>query len=67
MNYATVQMTEEDAQAFLKFREYQEIIGYMVGHLDSLAIKDMRNSQIILDVDSLGIISHVAITKHFRK
>lgn len=67
MIYATVELTEEDAVAFAKFREYQDVIGYFVGHLDSIAIKDMRNSQVILDIDNVGVISHVAITKHFRK
>lgn len=67
MNYATIELTTDEAHAFKKFREYQDIIGYFIGHLDSMAVKDMRNSQIILDVDNLGVISHVSITKHFRK
>lgn len=67
MIYATIELTEEDALAFAKFRQYQDVIGYFIGHLDSMGIQGMSNAQIVLDVDGQGVIGHVAITKHFKK
>ena len=62
-----VYLTDGDAEIFKKFIKHQDIIAYLIGYLDSTNIKDMTNSQVVLDIDSNGNIGHMAITKHFRK
>lgn len=64
-----IYLTSDEAFAFKKFQEYHEVISFMIGYFDSshLKLKEMRNTQVVLDIDNNGIISHMAITNHFRK
>lgn len=67
MNKTTVYLSDVEAEIFKKFIQHQDVIAYIVGYLESTNIKDMTNSQIVLDIDNTGNIGHMAITKHFRK
>lgn len=62
-----VELTDEDAIMFLKFRERQALIGYLVGYMDSLKLVDLRNMSITMDTDNNGMVGHTSITRHFRK
>lgn len=67
MNTTAIHLTNEEVEIFKKFRQHQQVIGYIIGHLDTLNTSEMTNTQIIIDIDSNSNIGHVAITKHFRK
>lgn len=62
-----VYLDNDDALLFSKFQQYHDLIGYLVGYLESSPYKDLRSSQILLDTDHTGMIVHMAVTKHFRK
>lgn len=63
----TIDLNNEEAVLFLKFRERQEIIGYLIGYMDSLNLVDLRNMSVTMDIDNNGIVGHTSITRHFRK
>lgn len=62
-----IELTDEEGVLFLKFREHQEVIGYLLGYMESLNIIDLRNMNITLDIDGNGLVGHTSMTKHFRK
>jgi hypothetical protein len=63
----TIHLTSDDAELFKKFMQHYDLIAYFVGYLEVMGTDRITNSQIVLDIDSDGIITHTAITKHFRR
>lgn len=63
----TILLTSDDALMFEEFLKHHDVIGYFVGYLKSMGTNRIENSQVILDIDSSGTITHTSITKHFRK
>lgn len=64
-NKTMVELDDTEALLFIEFRKHIDIIGYLVGYLQSFS--DINNCNVSLDIDKDGIIQHTAITKHFRK
>lgn len=67
MIYANIELTEEEALLFAKFREHQEVIGYLLGYMESIHVYDLKNMSLTMDIDNNGIVQHTSITRHFRK
>lgn len=63
----TTFLSSDEAFLFKKFQQHHELIAYFVGYLEAMGLKRIENSQVILDIDQYGIITHSSITKHFRK
>ena len=61
-----IELTDEDALLFIQFQKNYSVIAPIVGYMSSLQIIDIKNTQIVLDIDQAGKVSHMAITKHFR-
>lgn len=63
----TIHLNSDDALLFREFQRHYQLVGYIVGYLDSMGTDRLQNSQVVLDIDGSGIISHASITKHFRR
>lgn len=61
-----VYMTQDEARVFIEFKKRYKVIAYILGFMNTMRIDDMTETNMVFDVDKSGIISHVAITKHFR-
>ena len=61
-----VYLTPDEARLFIAFKKDYKVIAYILGFMESMNISDMKETNIVLDVDKVGNISHAAITKHFR-
>ncbi len=59
-------LTADEARLFVEFKKHYKVIAYLVGFMESMKIEDMKETNIMLDVDKQGIVSHAAITKQFR-
>ncbi len=66
-NQTTILLTSDDALLFVLFQKHHELIAYMAGYLESMGTDTLRNSQVVLDIDSNGSINHASVTKHYRK
>lgn len=62
-----IELTDEEALLFLQFQKNYEVIGYILGYMDSLKTYDLRNMSITMDIDNTGTIRHCSFTKHFRQ
>jgi len=62
-----IELTDEEILLLRSMQKHMDVIGYMTGYLDTLNIYDLKNCQIVMDVDENGIVRHTSITKHFRK
>jgi len=62
-----VELTDEDALLFIEFQKHYEMIGYIIGYMNSIGVSDMKNMNITLDIDNNGIVQHTSFTRHFRK
>lgn len=63
----SVELTEEQQYLFLEFMKRADVIGHIIGFMDSAGLFDMKNASITLDIDKDGIIQHTTITRHFRR
>jgi Holliday junction resolvase len=61
-----VYLTPDEVLLFIEFKRNYKIVAYILGFMESLHLEDMRETNVVLDIDKTGIISHAAITKHFR-
>ncbi len=61
-----VYLTQDEALLFVQFKKNYKVIAYILGFIDSMKIENMKETNIVLDIDKNGIVSHAAITKHFR-
>jgi len=62
-----IELTDEDAMLFMKFQQYYDVIGYLIGFMESTGMYNIKNSSITIDIDKDGIVQHTSITRHFRK
>ncbi len=62
-----IELTDDEARLFIEFRKRQEFIGHLVGYMESLNVFDLKNTSVTLDIDNIGIVSHMSVTRHFRK
>lgn len=62
-----IELTDEEALLFVQFQKHHEIVAYIVGYLESMKMVDLKNASVQMDIDPNGIITHCAITKHFRR
>lgn len=60
-------LTADEALLFRQFQERFQIIASIVGSMDALNIKDIKNASLTMDFDGNGIINHSSITKHYRR
>lgn len=63
----TLQLTDEEAKLFMEFQKRHEVIGYVVGYMESLNMFDLKNMEITLNMDNEGIIKHMSLCRHYRK
>lgn len=63
----TIELTSDEAKLFVEFQRNFEFIAYIIGYLDSMGESKITGSNVVLDIDMSGRISHVAITKHYRR
>lgn len=67
MKTTKVELTEQEAHLFREFMKRYEVIGYLVGYMESFGMFDMRNANISIDIDNDGIIQHTSVSRHYRK
>lgn len=65
-NNIPVYLTTDEARLFVEFKKRYKVIAYILGFMDSMKIEDMKETNVILDIDKGGVVSHAALTKHFR-
>lgn len=63
MIYTTIQLSKEDAEAFIKFQKHYA----MVNLLESLGVFDLRNASIEMHFDSLGQIAKIDTHTHYYR
>lgn len=61
-----VYLTIDEARLFVEFKKRYKVIAYILGFMESMRLDDMKETNVVLDIDKGGIVSHAAITKHFR-
>ncbi len=62
----TVELGPDEALLFIEFKRSYDVVGQLLGYLNTLKISDMRNTNLVLDIDSGGKVSHTTITKHYH-
>ncbi len=62
-----IELSDEDAILFMEFQKRYVFIGQLVGYMDSLNVFDLKNMTITMDIDQHSTVSHMSITKHYRK
>lgn len=60
-----VELQDDEAILFREFQRRYSMIATLVGFMSSLNVKDISNSQVILDIDNQSVVRHVSITKHY--
>lgn len=63
----TLILTDEEIELFKNLQKHHEVIGYLIGYMESLKLTDLKNVNIQLDIDDKGIVGHMSITKHYRR
>lgn len=63
----TIELTTEQATLLRDVERYYDVLGHLIGYMDTLNIKALRNMSITLETDDKGIIRHTAFTSHYRR
>lgn len=61
-----IDLKPEEAMLFVEFQKNYQVVAYLLGYLSSLKIAEMNNTNLTMDIDSNGKVSHTSITKHYR-
>jgi ArsR family metal-binding transcriptional regulator len=62
-----IELTDEEAELFKEFRRRYDVIAPLVGYMDSMNILDLKNMNIVIDINQEGIVAHMAVTRHYRR
>lgn len=66
MKQITTLLTSEELLMLKKFQEYQEPLVFLIGFMDALKIRDLKDMQITMDIDHQGVIKHTTALQHSR-
>lgn len=61
-----VYLNESDAKLFILFQQHYQTVAHLLGCMEGLNIKDLKNVSVNMDIDKDGRLLHTAITKHYR-
>lgn len=63
----TIELTNDQATLLRDVEKYYDVLGYLIGYMDTLNVKTLRNMSITLETDDKGIVRHTSFTSHYRK
>lgn len=61
-----VYLSEDDAKLFMAFQQNYQTVAHLLGCMDGLNLKDLKNVSVNMDIDKDGKLAHTAITRHYR-
>lgn len=61
----TIHLTSDEAFLFIEFQKHYVLIGNLLGCMKELGIDNLRDSEIVIDIDHQGIIKHIKTSKHY--
>jgi hypothetical protein len=63
----TIELSEDKAILLRDVERHYEVIAPLIGYLDTLNIKSLKNMSITLETDGNGIVRHTSFTSHYRR